>query len=247
LRVGTSGYQYEHWRSLFYPRDLPKRRWFEHYARYFGTVEMNSTFYQLPSARVFDAWREQAPHGFCYALKYSRYGSHMKRLKDPERHLDVFLERAARLKGTLGPILVQLPPHFPADARRLDSFLSAAPHRYRWVLEFRHASWLDDRVYSVLKRHGAALCIHDLLPDHPVRLTGAFVYLRFHGQAYGGSYSRQRLSAEAGRIRHWLGEGYDVYVYFNNDRGGHAVHNALDLRRYAEGVKDLQGRTNSTT
>ena len=234
LRIGTSGYQYDHWRRRFYPRELPKRRWFEHYARHFDTVEMNGTFYQLPAARTFDAWREEAPRGFCYALKYSRYGSHMKRLKDPRRHVGVFLKRAERLKAALGPILVQLPPQFQADAERLDAFLSAAARRHRWVLEFRHASWLDERIYSVLERHGAALCIHDLLPGHPLRITAPFVYLRFHGKAYSGSYSPQRLTAEAARIRGWLRAGRDVYVYFNNDRDGHAVRNALDLKRYLE-------------
>ncbi len=234
LRVGTSGWQYDHWRSRFYPADLPKKRWFDFYAGRFGTVEINSTFYRLPEAATFDGWREAAPRGFRYAVKYSRYGSHLKRLKDPQRHLDAFVERASRLKRALGPVLVQLPPNFKADPVRLDAFLAAAPRRWRWAVEFRDPSWLDDAVFEVLEKRGAALCIHDLLDDHPRRVTAGFVYLRFHGKNYGGSYSPQRLTAEAKRIRGWLGEGLDVFAYFNNDRGGHAVHNARELRRYAE-------------
>ncbi|HSO07683.1 MAG TPA: DUF72 domain-containing protein [Pelomicrobium sp.] len=233
LRVGTSGYQYADWRSRFYPDDLPKKRWFAYYADHFDTVEINNTFYNLPEAGTFDDWREEAPRGFRYALKYSRYGSHMKRLKDPDQHVDTFVERAERLKSALGPVLVQLPPNFKADPGHLDEFLAAAPRRLRWVVEFRDPSWLDDAVYKVLENRGAALCIHDMLDDHPRRVTAKLVYLRFHGKNYGGSYSPQRLTAEAKRVRGWLGDGLDVWAYFNNDKGGHAVHNAQELRRYA--------------
>lgn len=233
LRVGTSGWQYDDWRSRFYADDLPKKRWFHFYARHFDTVEINNTFYHLPEASTFDDWREAAPRGFCYAVKYSRYGSHRKRLRDPEQHLDAFAERVARLRSTLGPVLVQLPPNFKVDPERLDTFLAAAPGRWRWAVEFRDPSWLDDAVYAVLERRRAALCIHDLLDDHPRRVTAGFVYLRFHGKDYGGSYSPQRLTAEARRIRGWLADGLDVYAYFNNDRGGRAVLNAQQLRRYA--------------
>jgi len=233
LWIGTSGYQYLHWRGLFYPEDMPSRQWFAYYARHFDCVEINNTFYRLPRARVFDAWRRAAPRGFRYALKYSRYGSHMKRLKDPRRHLPKFLARAGRLARRLGPVLVQLPPRFEADAQRLDRFLAAVPQgSAQWVFEFRDPSWLNEAIYGVLERRGAALCIHDLLPDHPRRLTAGCTYLRFHGQRYGGSYSHQFLSAQARRIGDWLAAGIDVYAFFNNDRGGHAVRNALDLKRY---------------
>lgn len=235
LWIGTSGYQYPHWKGHFYPGDMPSTQWFAYYARHFDCVEINNTFYRLPRARAFDGWRKAAPRGFRYALKYSRYGSHMKRLKDPRKHLPKFMRRARRLKGLLGPVLVQLPPRFHADAQRLDRFLAAAPRgRPQWVLEFRDTSWLNQAIYRVLERHAAALCIHDLLPDHPRRLTAGCAYLRFHGRRYGGSYSHQFLSAQARRIRDWLSGGIDVYAFFNNDRGGHAVRNALDLKRYLE-------------
>jgi len=235
LWIGTSGYQYLHWRGLFYPRDMPSSHWFAYYARHFDCVEINNTFYRLPRAPVFDRWRKAAPRGFRYALKYSRYGSHLKRLKDPHRHVPKFMSRARRLERLLGPVLVQLPPRFNADAQRLDRFLAAVPQgRPQWVVEFRDPSWLNEAVYRVLERHGAALCIHDLLPDHPQRLTAGCSYLRFHGRHYGGQYSHQFLSAQARRIRHWLAAGIDVYAFFNNDRGGHAVRNALDLKRYLD-------------
>jgi len=232
LWIGTSGYQYDDWRGRFYPEHLPKRQWFAHYAQHFDTVEINNTFYHLPGAGTFDEWRDAAPPGFRYALKYSRYGSHLKRLKEPEGHIGRFMAVAQRLGPLLGPILVQLPPHFNADTARLDAFLRAAPQDRQWVLEFRDRSWLCEEVYAVLEKHQAALCIHDLLEDHPRRITAGFTYRRFHGIAYGGSYSSQFLAAEARRIRGYLADGLEVYVYFNNDIGGHAVHNALDLRRY---------------
>jgi uncharacterized protein YecE (DUF72 family) len=234
LRVGTSGYQYRHWRGSFYPGHLPVDRWFAYYAARFDTVEIDATFYGLPEAGVFDAWREQAPPGFRYALKYSRYATHWKHLASPEEALERFLERAERLRARLGPILVQLPPRWHADAARLDAFLRAAPRRHRYAVELRDASWLCEQVYAVLRRRGAALVIHDLLERHPDLLTADFAYLRFHGHRYGGSYPHQALAAQARRIRRWLRTGRDVYVYFNNDRGGHAPRNAADLRRYVE-------------
>jgi uncharacterized protein YecE (DUF72 family) len=234
LRIGTSGYQYRHWRGDFYPNDLPQRCWFDHYAKQFDTVEINNTFYRLPDPEVFDRWRDRAPPGFRFALKYSRYGSHLKHLADPAEALERFVERAERLRSALGPVLVQLPPHWKADPERLDAFLGAAPRRRRWAVEMRDPSWLVDEVYDVLGRHGAALVIHDWLDHHPVRLTSDWAYLRFHGRNHAGSYSHQALSAQARRIAAWLDAGHDVYAYFNNDLGGHAPRNARALRRYLE-------------
>ena len=232
LRVGTSGYQYDHWRGLFYPSGLAKRRWFEYYASHFDSVEINNTFYQLPGEHTFDAWRAQAPEGFCFALKFSRYGSHLKRLKQPEDSIARFLGRAGRLGATLGPILVQLPPRWSPDLERLEAFLEAAPPERRFAVEFRDPRWLCEPVYGLLRRCGAALCVHDLIEGHPREITADWVYLRFHGERYAGSYSHQFLAAAAARIRRELARRLDVYAYFNNDLGGHAVRNALDLRRY---------------
>lgn len=233
LRVGTSGYQYDHWKGRFYPEDLPKRRWFEHYARHFDTVEINNTFYRLPEAAVFDAWREAAPAGFLYALKFSRYGTHRKRLREPAQPIRLYTSRARRLKTHLGPVLVQLPPRWHVNPERLAAFLARLPAALRWAVEFRDPTWLTEPVFDLLAKHGVALCIHDMLPDHPRRLTADFTYLRFHGEHYGGSYSAQALAAHARRIRAWLAQGVDVYAYFNNDAEAHAVRNAAALRRYA--------------
>jgi len=230
--IGTSGYQYPHWRGRFYPQDMPKRRWFEHYAAHFDTVEINNTFYHLPAASTFDAWREQTPREFLYVLKFSRYGSHLKCLKDPRDTIGAFLERAERLGPFLGPILVQLKPNWGRDLERLKGFLNAMPHDRRWAFEFRDPSWLTGGVFDALRRHNAALCLHDMLENHPEVVTADWTYLRFHGDRYSGSYSHQYLTARARRMAGWLADGLDVYAYFNNDAEGHAVRNALDLKRY---------------
>lgn len=235
--IGTSGYQYDHWRGDFYPEDLAKSEWFGHYAKTFETVEINNTFYNLPSEDTFKRWKKAAPEGFCYALKYSRYGTHMKRLKDPETHVDHFWERAKLLGGKRGPILVQLPPRWHANAERLDAFLDYTSGHADWVVEMRDPTWLCDEIYDVLRKHKAALCLHDMLEnEHPWVLTADWTYLRFHGTSpnskYEGSYPAQTLKKYARRIVDELEAGHDVYAYFNNDVGGHAVRNALMLREF---------------
>ena len=234
LRIGTSGYQYADWQGDFYPADLPQTAWFDHYAEHFDSVELNATFYHLPKAATVDAWRDAAPASFEYALKFSRYGSHIKRLKEPGQSIAHFLERAERLGGRLGPVLVQLPPNWRPRPDRLNAFLAEAPNRYRWTVEVRDPSWLNDEVFAVLREHGAALCLHDMLEDHPRELTTDWTYLRYHGDHYAGRYAYQFLTAEADRIADLLKEGHDVYAYFNNDEKAHAPRNALDLKRYVQ-------------
>jgi uncharacterized protein YecE (DUF72 family) len=237
LRIGTSGWQYAHWRGLFYPRELRTSGWFARYAEVFDTVEVNRTFYRLPERETFEAWREQAPPGFLYALKFSRFGSHMKKLLDPEDTVGLYLERAAPLEELLGPILVQLPPRWAVNVDRLARFLDVATtlgEDVRWAVEVRDASWLVEPVFRALREHGAALCIHDLLPGHPALLTTDWTYLRFHGVRYGRSYAPAALDRAASLIRAWRDAGVDVYAYFNNDIGGHAVTNAQELRARLE-------------
>lgn len=217
-------------RGLFYPPEMPKRRWFAHYTEHFDTVEVNNTFYRVPGREVFESWRERAPAGFLYALKFSRFATHMKKLKDPEQTLGYFRERAEPLADIVGPILVQLPPGWGANPERLRAFLEQAPPPFRWTVELRDPSWLCDEVYDVLRELGASLCQHDMIPDHPRVLTAHWVYLRYHGTRYAGTYVPEALRAEAERIEAHLAAGRDVYAYFNNDIGGHAVYNALDLR-----------------
>jgi len=234
LRIGTSGYIYDHWKGTFYPDDLPKKNWFDYYAEQFDSVEINNTFYNLPADDTFDDWHDRAPDGFRYALKFSRYGTHMKKLKNPEDPIEKFLDRAERLKSYLGPVLVQLPPNWRPNLERLEGFLKAAPKRVRWAFEFREKEWFTDEVFDLLDEHDAALCVHDMLGSHPEFITAEWTYWRFHGDHYTGSYSTQELTAIARKFQKILDTGKDVYAYFNNDEEGYAPKNALDLRRYIE-------------
>lgn len=229
-RIGTSGYHYNHWRGVFYPEELPKNRWFSYYARHFDTVEINNTFYHLPTAAAFDSWKAQAPAGFCYTVKFNRYGSHFMRLKEPRATLKNFLAVTKRLQQTLGPVLVQLPPRWSVNAERLDQFLASAPSRLRFAVEFRDERWLCPEVFKILEHHQAALCIHDMIKNHPRLVTAEWSYLRYHGDHYSGSYSERQLSAEAEWITGQLSAGIDVYAYFNNDAQGYAVKNAATLK-----------------
>lgn len=234
LRVGCSGFHYAHWRGDFYPRTATPGQWFELYARRFDALELNASFYRLPPAAAIARWRALAPPGFLFAVKMSRFATHLKRLLDPRPTLDVFLERMEPLAPHLGPVLVQLPPRWRPELARLDEWLAAAPRRLRWAVEVRDRRWLGPELYALLARHGAALVLHDLIPRHPLRLTGAWTYLRFHGVGYAGGYASRALTRWAARIAGWLRAGIDVHAYFNNDLGGHAPRDALALRERVE-------------
>jgi len=229
VRVGTSGYQYTHWKNILYPEDMPRKHWFGRYCEFFDTVELNTTFYHQPKDSTYESWRAVAPPNFRYAVKYNRFGTHFKRLKDGPEHLERFLSGAERLKTSLGPILVQLPTNFKKNKDRLDEFLRAAPRRHRWAVEFRDPSWLDDEIYDLLQAHGAALVIHDHIRDHPGTVTANWIYLRFHGGENNGSYSDRQLAETADHIESFFAQALTVWVYFNNDLNGHAVYNARDL------------------
>lgn len=235
LRIGCSGWSYRDWRGVVYPEGLPQRRWFEHYQQLFDTVELNATFYRLPAVSTVEGWAAAAKPGFVFAVKLGSFGSHRMKLRDAGSWLPNHLDRAERLGAHLGPTLVQLPPRWKRDAARLDEFLSVAPRRLRWAVELREPSWLDEEVLDVLRRHGAALCLHDLLPDHPAELTADWTYVRFHGpdavaEPYHGRYGPRRLRPWADRIGSWLDDGVDVFAYFNNDWHGNAVVDATWLR-----------------
>jgi uncharacterized protein YecE (DUF72 family) len=229
---------YKHWRGTVYPAPLPARRWFEHYATLFDTVEVNNTFYRLPTEVAVESWAAQAPPGFVYSLKLGSFGSHRMKLRDAGSWLPNHLDRRERLGTSAGPTLVQLPPRWRRNAARLDEFLSAAPSTRRWA-ELREPSWLNDEIYSVLANHGAALCIHDLLTRHPWELTTNWTYVRFHGPTatelpYRGAYGESNLFPIAERLRSWLAQGVDVYAYFNNDDSGYAVQDARWLAQQLE-------------
>lgn len=230
IRIGTSGYQYKHWKGDFYPKKMPVSEWFDHYTKFFDTVEINNTFYRMADASVFEEWKNAAPKDFCYAIKYSRYGSHQKKLKDPKGHINYFMDRVVHLENTLGPVLVQLPPGWKQNLKRLNDFLEVAPKNIRWAIEIRNADWLTDDFYKTLKQHNAALVIHDMIPDHPRVVTTNWTYLRFHSQNYSGNYSEEQLNRIADDVLKHASNGRDVYVYFNNDLEGHAIRNALSLK-----------------
>ena len=231
--IGCSGWQYSHWRGNFYPSDVPQRRWFEHYASIFDTVEINNSFYRLPEAETFAAWAARAPLRFLFSVKASRFLTHMKKLKDPEEPVERFFARARALRRRLGPVLYQLPPGWKADVPRLEAFLSVLPRGVRHVLEFRDASWYSDEVYAALEQHRVALCLHDMPHSATGRLRiGPFVYVRFHGASgrYDGSYPPDRLEPWAEWLAQQIAAGTNVYAYFNNDLGGHAPRDARTLR-----------------
>ena len=230
--IGTSGFEYAHWRDSFY-RGIPRTRWLEAYAEEFDTVELNATFYRLPKADAFTRWSQRVPAGFRFAVKASRYLTHVRRLRDPEEPIERLWTRATRLGDRFGPVLYQLPPRWKPDLDRLDAFLAAIPRRHPQAVEIRDPRWYRAEVRERLDAGGVALCLHDMAGSatEPTPV-GPFVYLRFHGAGatYGGGYSSQRLTAWASRIAEWTGAGLEVWAYFNNDVGGHAPRDATRLR-----------------
>jgi uncharacterized protein YecE (DUF72 family) len=230
ILVGTSGWQYDHWRGVLYPEGLARRLWLPRYAERFPTVELNATFYGLPTPEASRRWREGTPPGFAFAAKGSRYITHLKRLRDPARALHRFFRALRPLGPRLEVVLWQLPPRFRPDLGRLEAFLRRLPGGVRHAFEFRDPAWYDEAVCRVLHRHGAAFCEHDLVDRSPPRATGGFRYLRFHGTSagYGGLYGEARLRPWADDLRRWRRRG-DAFVYFNNDLGGCAVKDALAL------------------
>jgi uncharacterized protein YecE (DUF72 family) len=232
LHVGCSGWQYRHWRGEFYPNAVPASRWLEYYASHFDTVEINNSFYRLPTAATFATWRDRVPPGFVYAVKASRYITHLKKLKDPADPLERLFSRAVKLRGTLGPVLYQLPPGWPLNLGRLRKFLGALPKRRRHAVEFRDPSWYVEEVFASLRDHRVAMCVHDMADlSSGLKMVGPFVYARFHGPSkYRGAYSEERLQECAAWCAARLNEGIRVYAYFNNDIGGHAPRDATRFR-----------------
>jgi uncharacterized protein YecE (DUF72 family) len=232
LLIGTSGWAYAHWRHHLYPPHLPQARWLEHYAERFPTVEVNNSFYRLPSAEVFRAWRRRTPDGFIFAVKASRFITHVKRLRDPQSALTLLIERAGHLESKLGPILFQLPPRFRRDLARLEQFLRALPAHARAVMEFRDPSWDTPEVYELLQqfRVGYCIMIDPKLPCVPI-VTGRLLYARFHSPGgVGPAFGRRRLRAWVQRFDALLRDADAGYIYFNNDARGAAVEDAQTLR-----------------
>lgn len=236
-RAGCSGWQYKHWRGDFYPSEIPVSRWFEYYAAQFDTVEINNSFYRLPETETFARWAARAPGGFLFAVKASRFLTHMKKLKDPEGPLELLFDRMRPLGRHLGPVLYQLPPGWKLDRARLEHFLQVLPKGVRHVLEFRESTWYADDVSALLERYGVARCLHDMKGSATGQeRVGPFVYVRFHGASgtYSGGYPATRLERWAEWLHAQRCAGCEVYAYFNNDVGGHAPRDAVTLRRLLE-------------
>jgi uncharacterized protein YecE (DUF72 family) len=230
--IGTSGWNYKHWSNgVFYPRGLKPAQWLEFFVRHFNTVEINNSFYRLPRPAVFEKWRSQAPKNFIFAVKASRFVTHIKRLKDPEEPLNLFFSHAKHLGKSLGPVLFQLPPRFQVNLERLEVFLKALKRRSRYAIEVRDETWLAPDVFELLRRFRVALCLADWQDLHVTGpVTADFVYVRRHHGPLNGNYGKRHLNRDVRQIQEWLGKGLDVYVYFNNDLHGNAVRNAAYIR-----------------
>lgn len=231
LYIGTSGWNYDHWREIFYPKELPSSEWLRFYSQRFDTVEINYSFYRLPKYSLFEKWRGEVPKSFTFAVKASRFLTHRKKLKDAEEPIKLVVSNARGLGGKLGPILYQLPPHWHVDTSRLREFLSLLPSDVRHVMEFRDPTWLTDEVFDLLRKHSVGYCIMSA-PDLPrlMKITAPFAYIRMHNGGYEteGNYEEPQLQWWAELVKSFL-EDVDVYVYFNNDYKGFAVRNAQRL------------------
>jgi uncharacterized protein YecE (DUF72 family) len=240
IHIGTSGWHYAHWRGPFYPETVRPDGMLAYYAERFATVEINNSFYHLPSRKTFREWRAGTPARFTFAVKASRYITHMKKLKDPKQPLRKFFLHAGELKEKLGPVLFQLPPRWHRDAERLEQFLGALPDGHRYAFEFRDPTWFDGEIYALLREHNAAFCVYDLAgAESPRLLTADFAYLRLHGpgaQKYAGCYTRAQLRRWLRQSAEWLSAGAKhVFVYFDNDQAGFAARNAGELQEMIRG------------
>lgn len=234
VHVGTSGWHYKHWLGDFYPARYPAAKMFAWYAREFHTVEINNSFYRLPEQRTFAQWKTLAPQGFVFAVKASRFITHIKKLNQVKDAVELLFSRLEPLGSSLGPVLFQLPPQWKANVERLGEFLAILPPRHQYVLEFRDPSWSSEKVYQLLRQYNVALCIHDWREmAWPVECTANFTYLRFHGsgRCYGGNYPDDVLRKWATLVESWRSRLAEVFIYFNNDIGGHAIRNARSLRQ----------------
>lgn len=232
VKVGCSGYSYKHWKEVFYPAKLPATRWLEFYSRYFPTVELNTTFYNLPGKKTFDAWVRNSPEKFIFAVKGPRLITHMKKLHDPQEALTRFYESIAVLGAKRGPVLYQLPPHWHYNHDRLVEFLKLLPPEIPHTIEVRDPGWLNDRFFTALSNYKVAYCISSLpIYKTPVVKTAPFAYFRFHGSGrmYDYDYPLEELKSWRDEIVKLAKDDCPSYIYFDNDPHGWAIKNALQL------------------
>ena len=239
VHIGTSGWHYDHWLGPFYPQPLAKKKedLLAYYAEHFHTVEINNSFYQLPQKKTLETWRDTVPSGFLFAVKGSRYITHMKKLKDAQGPLSTFLKRVEVLQDKLGPILFQLPPQWKFNPERFYDFLETLPGEHTYAFEFRNRDWHNDETYDALRMMGASFCIYELDGYlSPKAITSNVVYIRLHGpgSAYEGRYDRTTLGGWAGSFSTWTDQGLEIFCYFDNDQAGYAARNALELQEMVE-------------
>ena len=232
IRIGTSGWNYPHWKDIFYPSKLAKAKWLEFYATQFDTVELNATFYRIPSEKTFQNWYKRTPSNFLWSLKANRTITHIKKLKDVQEPLDKFYQLISCLKEKLGVVLFQLPPSLVFEEELLRDFCTLLDPRYRYTLEVRHKSWINDKVFEILSKYNIAFCISDSAGRFPYyeAITANFIYIRLHGptKLYASEYSDAQINEWAEKLIKW---GKDAFVYFDNDFSGYAVKNAKMLKQ----------------
>jgi uncharacterized protein YecE (DUF72 family) len=232
INIGTSGWNYKHWRGWFYPEDLPQKQWLNFYIKKFKTVELNNSFYRLPTKEVFQKWKASVPGDFIFSVKGSRYLTHMKKLNDPEDSLKDFIANVKGLGNKSGPVLFQLPPGWALNIERFTAFLKALPKKFKFTFEFRNSSWWNDEVYSLLKKYNAAFCIFELGGVlSPKEVTADFIYIRLHGPGgkYQGDYSSTVLSGWSDFFKSCRNQAEEIFCYFDNDQNAYAAKNALEL------------------
>jgi uncharacterized protein YecE (DUF72 family) len=239
VHIGTSGWIYDDWRGPFYPQDMPKKRWLAWYATQFATAEINGSFYRTPSLEAVRGWAGQTPKDFVFAWKASRFITHWKRLSaKSENSIALMVTRLEALGPKSGPVLFQLPARFAANRERLAAFLPMLPQPYRYAFEFRDASWYDDTIFDLLRRHNVALCISDHCEaPAPWEVTARHVYVRGHGPTgeYRDNYPDKTLRRWARAIADWNRQRRTVYVYFDNDWKSAAPADAQRLKAMVEG------------
>ncbi len=233
ILIGTSGWNYDHWQGPFYPEDLANSKWLDFYSKTFSTVEVNNSFYQLPAEKTFKSWRENTPAGFTFAVKASRYITHMKKLKDPGEALTKFFKRVEILGDKMGPVLFQLPPRWKANPERLRAFIKLLSRDHRYTFEFRDNSWWHSEIFQILSDANAAFCIYELAGViSPREITADFIYIRLHGPGdkYQGQYDNRTLAGWTGAFANWIKKVNTIYCYFDNDQNGYAAQDAARLQ-----------------
>ena len=231
--IGTSGWMYNHWKGPFYPEKFPNNKMLRYYVNHFETVEVNSTFYRLPSANTVQKWMDETPEHFIFAIKANQFITHRKYLKDGQETTKKFFEVIKTLKHKLGSILFQLPPNWRVNLERLTAFVEILPKNYFFTFEMRNPSWYVQDVFDLFKEFNIALCIHDFTGDLLIdKITANFIYIRFHGPKglYYGKYSTDHLNQWGEKINGWLKQNIKIFVYFNNDAHGWAIENALEMK-----------------